>query len=415
MIRSLLSSTQRGQALTELALLLPILCGFMAVTLQGGLVISDQVNLQHAAYEGAQWAIANRTTATVGSGGTIVSHIQDQLCGGNGHSYPYASAFFRYCRSGNLGISVTAVDQPTSLNHQGPGVLSRLGVVQDAEAASCKSWGLSVPTSITVQQGSSADISVSMTAPSGSGSAPVVTLTAMGLPPNLSNGTPQFNPPTLVSGVTSKLNIAPSSRTLSSGSPYTVHISGTDQCGGQPGNANSSGAGYDVQVTVTDGPGPHTLSLPLDLHIDGLFPICLPLGSPQTITVNGANFVAGASFLLGAGSNQVSGTVNVTSSTQMTVTIPAINTSGVLDGTVVNPDGSSYTVANAVTVASTCPSYGAGSNPANLSGSSTPCAAGGAGEGGIQYKITITWHEPLLLPWLTNSLLLTASQTAFCQ
>ncbi|MEA2645162.1 MAG: TadE-like protein [Chloroflexota bacterium] len=69
---------RRGQALTEFALLAPVLLGFLALTLQGGIVISDQVNLEHYAYEGAQWAVANRTAAT---SGTISGHIQDQLCG----------------------------------------------------------------------------------------------------------------------------------------------------------------------------------------------------------------------------------------------------------------------------------------------------------------------------------------------
>src|SRR5438445_666216 len=41
----------RAQATLELALILPFIVGLLAISLQGGLVISDQVNLEHSAYD----------------------------------------------------------------------------------------------------------------------------------------------------------------------------------------------------------------------------------------------------------------------------------------------------------------------------------------------------------------------------
>lgn len=411
MMRRLRGGMQQGQSLTEMALLVPVLAGFFALTLQGGLVISDQVNLQHYAYEGAQWAVANRTTATAGAGGTIAQHIQAQMCGtsaGSPNPINTSSAVSRYCRDNTLSISVSTANTTAA---RGPGF--QLGPWPvDAEAAACQQWDLGASPSssqsspISVAQGSSVDITASMTGVTGSGSSPVATLSLAGvptMPTYLSNGTPQFNPPTIGSGGSSKINIAPSINTTLG--TYHLQVDGIDQCGGTPVSG-----GHDVWVNVTDGGGPGTLSLPLNLHLDGVFPLCIPVGSPSSLTLHGVSFSAGASVVIGAGSSALTGTVTSNTSTQLGVTIPSPPTAGIFDATVTNGDGTSYTLANAVTVAASCPSPSAGTT----SSANTACAAGAAGVA-TEYTVTITWTEKLIIPWISSNLGMTASQRAFCQ
>jgi hypothetical protein len=397
---------QRGQALSELALLTPIILGLFGLTLQGGLLISDQVNLQHYAYEGAQWAVANRTTATAAA---IRNHIQAQMCGtdgsGNPKSIGASDALTRFCHSGSLTIAAPTVSSATALDRGG---MFRLAPVDDALAASgCKDWDLSVPSSVTVRQGQSADISVSLTTPTGSGSAPVVTLGASHLPQFLSNGAPQFNPPTISGAASSTLTISPSGNT--DVKHYTVHISGIDQCGGTSNTGTSLGPGKDVDVNVTDGGGVGTVTIPINLHVDGVFPVCIPVSTPATINVVGVNLAAGATVTIGAGATAVSATATSSSSTQIAVTIPSPPPVGVYDVTVTNPDGNSTTIANVLTVASSCPSPLSGQ-----SGSTTTCFIGG-GSGAKEYLISITWNEQLVIPWISSNLGLTATQRAFCQ
>ncbi|MDP9325420.1 MAG: pilus assembly protein, partial [Candidatus Dormibacteraeota bacterium] len=294
---------QQGQSLTEMALLVPILLGFFALTIQGGLVISDQVNLQHYAYEGAQWAVANRTTATTT---TITSHIRDHMCG-NSNPLNSSSALTRYCRDNTLAITVSTANATAS---RGGGPPFSLIPIDAMAASSCKAWdlttnpsGTSVNSPVSVAQGSSTNITVTMAA-TGSGTSPVVTLTMTGnVPQYLSNGTPQFNPPTVSDGGSATINIAPSINTTKN-TTYELKFGGLDQCGGTPSTGTHS-----VWVRVTDGGGPGTLSLPLDLHLDGVFPLCIPIASPTSLTLHGAGFSAGATVTIGAGASALGTTV----------------------------------------------------------------------------------------------------------
>lgn len=391
MIKRIRGSMQRGQALTELALLLPVLAGFFALTLQGGVVLSDQVNLEHYAYEGGQWGVANRTTATTTD---IENHIKTQMCG-SGKSIGASDALTRFCRAGSLSITVTT----GTISAEAP-LLNRLGVVRDALATTCQSWTLGA-ADITVAQGASANISASISA-SGSGTAPVVTLSAGGLPSSLSNGTPVWNPPATTG--TSVLNIAPSIHTDVK-NYYTVTVRGVDQCG----VTNEK----EVHVNVTSGGGPGTVTIAVPVHIDGLLTVCIPIGSGSTFTIKGAGFVSGATVTIGNGASAVTGTTSVSGSTSMAVTVPAPSAAGVYDVTVTNPDGTSTTLFNAITVATTCTV--ANPDPNGVSGSSTTCAANGGSSSPLAYRVVITWNEQLLVPWLVSSFGMNATQRAFCQ
>ena len=68
----------------ELALLMPFIVGLIVLTLQGGILTSDQVHLEHFAYEGALWAAANPSTASADPGGapgtgSIAQHHQPDV------------------------------------------------------------------------------------------------------------------------------------------------------------------------------------------------------------------------------------------------------------------------------------------------------------------------------------------------
>lgn len=409
------SRAQGGQAMIELAFTLPIIVGLFAVGLQGGLVLDDQVNLQHYAYEGAQWAVANRATATHDD---IVNHIQAQICGttsGTPNPVPTSTAPARYCREGGLTIVVNKVDHITGMTHRGRDSLFGPLVV-DAEAATCQAWDLKV-TPVTsagspataAQNTGSATFTVSLVGPSGSGlptgagSTPLITLGVDNLPPGLNQGTPYFNPPTItVSGgasTSSTLTIYPGNHT--NAQTYTLTIKGADQCG--------ITVGKYAYVTVT-GPGtPAIVPMPT-FNINGLLPLCIPTGG-GTITINGQNF-AGATVTVGG----VSATVTASSGTQLTITVPPLPAG--VQSVVISQGGQTFTAANAVTVGS-CAGGGGGGGGAPY-GIAIPCTyAGGPGNtsGETEYTIQIKWTETLIIPWVTNNnnIDLSASQKAFCQ
>jgi len=94
-----------------------------------------------------------------------------------------------------------------------------------------------------------------MTTPTGSGSTPVANLSMTGeIPPSMSNGTPQFNPPTITTGGSSAITIAPSINTPVQ--TYKLQFDGIDQCAGTPATGPRS-----VWVAVTSGGGPGTVTL----------------------------------------------------------------------------------------------------------------------------------------------------------
>jgi hypothetical protein len=410
MMRRIRATTQKGQALSEMAMLLPVVVGLFALTLQGGLVIDDQVNIQHAAYEGAQWAVGNRTTA---SASAVQNHIYEQLCGldssGTLKATGSSDALTRYCRDTSLTVTVST----TAATAQKPAARDPLfgPFVVNAMATTCQQWDLNVTTSpsgtpINLSTGQSATITVAMVGPNGapnptgSGSAPVVAVSAGPLPSGLSNGTPFMNPPTISTGNTSRITITPGNHT--SPGTYDVMIGGSDQCGNDP---TSSTPQKDVKIVISGGSGPATPGF-ANIGLHGLLPLCVPIGGALTINgqgLSGATITVGGqpAQIISTGDNQIVVTVP-------TIVLPSGQSSTKVSITATTANGSS-SLANAVTVG-TCASTP--SPPA--ADAATPCFLGGGG-GATEYTIQIQWSETLVIPWLTNSLQLTANQRAFCQ
>jgi hypothetical protein len=403
-IRRIRLCLELGQATVELAIIGPVLVGLFALTLQGGLVISDQVNLQHFAYEGAQWAVNNRTTATVT---TVTNHIQDQICG-NGKAIGASDGLTRLCSDGGLSINVS-VGAATASTNQGAGWGSALGMVDNAEAAAptCPrdAWDLVV----TPASGSGAagiTLTAKLTGPAGTGVPgstypPVVDLSTLGMPLATSSGTPLWNPPTVSgSGLTSTMYIQTTSHTPAG--TYNLKVSGTDQCGGQPANGPKT-----VSIGTSSGAAPVD-SVP---HIDGVAPSCLQIGVPSTLTINGQNFVSGATVKFDL--SGVSYPTTFISSRQVTVAVTA-TTSDTDNVVLTNPDGTQAKLFSAVLNAVSCPG-GTG----NISGSSTACSAGAAAGyavgNGVEYTVKISWNEHLIIPWITDTVGLSATEHSFCQ
>src|SRR5438445_3289754 len=183
----------RAQATLELALILPFIVGLLAISLQGGLVISDQVNLEHSAYDASLWLTSNLSTATVGNttgcgtvapAGTIVRHICDQLCGPGGKAGVPTPSYTRYCDS-SLRVTTTTTTPQALWTPPPP-----LSPIRDVMAAgpspspspACQNWALKLaPASATVTAGDptlgTATYTVAFKGtPSGKGATPVVTL-----------------------------------------------------------------------------------------------------------------------------------------------------------------------------------------------------------------------------------------------
>lgn len=79
---------QRGQATVEFALVLPLLCLFLLMVVQVGLVAKDQVLVHHAAREAARAAAVDPTvsaarSAATRAGGLEAGRMTVSLSGGN--------------------------------------------------------------------------------------------------------------------------------------------------------------------------------------------------------------------------------------------------------------------------------------------------------------------------------------------
>ena len=392
MIRRIRHRLQSGQATLEMAFVGPILVGLFALTLQGGLVISDQVNIQQYAYDGAQWATSNRATATLtGSGSTsITQHVQDQICGA-GKSIGASDAITRICRTGGLNITVAA-DNATAMRSGPRDWLAASGLVENAEAAAatCPVGGVN-PWSLAVSQ-SAGVVTATMTGPNGSGSpsgaaaTPVVTLVALGLP-HSTNGTPLWNPP-----------VIGTSSTLSIGGSFNLKVTAVDQCGGQEAQGPrpiSSGTGAGSLGTGAATP-----------HVDGVTPACVHTATQ--LTINGQGFVAGATVMFDLGGTA---TIISTTATQIVVSVPAPGSADTDNLVVTNPSGAKAKLYNAVlnSPVAACPAIIATNN--SLAGTTNPCPAGGAAH---EYTVTISWTETLIIPWITSGILLSSTEHSFC-
>jgi hypothetical protein len=183
---------------------------------------------------------------------------------------------------------------------------------------------------------------------------------------------------------------------------YNLKVSGTDQCGGQPANGPKT-----VSIGTSSGAAPVD-SVP---HIDGVTPSCLQIGVPSTLTINGQNFASGATVKFDL--SGVSYPTTFISSRQVTVAVTA--TTADTDNVVLtNPDGTQAKLFSAVLNAVSCPG-GTG----NISGSSTACSAGAAAGyavgNGVEYTVKISWNEHLIIPWITDTVGLSATEHSFCQ
>ena len=306
---------RRGQSTVELALMLPLISLLIAGTLQVGVLISDQIALNQAAYEGGLWAVANPLTATADSGstaGTISQHIMDQLCGSA--AAPPSSDGTRYCThtAGVPDMRVTALSRTSSLA-QGP----TLPFVTDAYAANCKKWKLTIsPLSATITAGASQAITATLSLTGQNGNDPTVTLYAGGYPTKLVNGNPTFNPPSITAsspGNVATLTIA--TRTDTPPGTYTISISGQDNCGGSP-SAGSGSTTLTVNAPVAPSPTPTPVPAGTPT-VTAVSPSSVCAGVLSSITVSGTNFVSGDTVSAGA---TTATTVAVASASQLTAT-----------------------------------------------------------------------------------------------
>jgi hypothetical protein len=392
---------KRGQSTIELALLLPVMVLLIAGTLQVGVLISDQLALNQAAYEGGLWAVANPGTATVDGGtpGSISRHILAQLCGSR--SGPPSTDGTRFCShtQGVPDITVSTTSRTSSL-----ALAPALPFVTDAYADACNPWRLGIsPASATITAGSTQVITVTLTVTGGGQNDPTVTLFAGGYPANLANGNPTFNPPsiTISPANVSRLNVA--TRVDTPPGTYRITISGQDDCGGSP-NAGSGVVSLTVNAPAAASPSPSPSPSPAAaLAVSAVSPNSICSGTATSIAVTGSGFVSGATVTAGA---NAATSVTVTSPSQLTAAFPAL-TAGTYNITVALPSGASASLVNALTVAAACPTP---SPPA----SSGTCAAG---SGRYQTVITITFSEPLIagLTSATPYVPVTARQVVYCQ
>jgi hypothetical protein len=367
-----------------MALLIPFAVGLFALTLQGGLLISDQINLQHYAQAGALYAEHNLGGVTITGGatgaGTLGDHVRDDICGGAGT---------RYCLNGSLAVSVSAAAQPTSML-AGPRLSGVAGI-----GTGCQRWSLAATAPAPVAQGSTAAIAVSLSV-GGGGTTPVVGLSVSGVPAGVS-GVPLFTPPSLTGAGGTTLAITPTTQTPPG--TYTLEVGGLDQCG----------------------IGPSTGPASVDLTVTGVAPVAACSGGPTVFTPAPNAIAAGAGTTLSIPGSGFSGTptvtftdlgvppytatVNSASASLLSVTVPAMN-AGVYALTVTNPTaGSCPAVLGSALVVG-------GTNAAPPApGAGTPCA----GASPQRLTITVSWNEDLVIPWLTPTIGLNATEVAFCR
>ncbi|GAC1329275.1 MAG: hypothetical protein NVSMB17_05480 [Candidatus Dormibacteria bacterium] len=392
---------RRGQATVEFALIAPLVALLIGGSLQVGVLVSDQMNLTQAAYEGALWAQANPATATAGASGTIAQHVYAQLCGGA--TAAPSSGGTRFCQhvagSPDLSVDVTNPLTPTADRGFGWPVTDALADDNGNCDGPLRGWVLQVsPASATISPGVTKTFTVTLV-PSGSGGAPTVRLNVSGYPGNLANGNPSFTPPTITpSAPTATLAIA--TRTDTTPGQYTLVISGQDQCAAGPLT------GAVVANLVVSGVPPLPIAVPVTPTIGSVNPNNLCGDTPQTLTITGSNFSNGTVVTVGT-TGAIS--VNVTGSTQILATFPPLAT-GTFNVTVTLVGGGSATLQNAITKVANCT---ASSPPV----AATNACAGSAGS--HQTVIKITWYEPLAINLVgaagAGSFKLTALQVGFCQ
>jgi hypothetical protein len=371
-----------------MALLIPFAAGLFGLSLQGGLLISDQVNLQHYALAGALWTEHNLATATTdgGTAGTITGHVISDICGGAGA---------RYCGNGSLTVTATAAPLATSLLPRRP----RLGGVAGVFTG-CALWHLDVSLAPAgVAQGGTATATVTLHV-DGAGATPGVALSASGYPPG-SAGPPLFTPPSLgADGATATLPVVTTAATAPG--TYSLRVGGADQCGIGPAPGL---AGADLTVTGSAPAAPCAAAPTVFTPA----PNAVTAGSQTSVTIPGAGFSTGTPPSVAFGATPAAG-VTVASASAIVATLPAGGLpAGIYDLTVTNnPSGCAATLLNGLTVAA-APTNAAPPPPP----SAYPCAQGAGPPQKV--VITITWNEDLIIPWLTPTFPMKATQVAYCQ
>jgi hypothetical protein len=397
---------QKGQATVELGLLVPLILALAGVTLQGGILFSDQINLEQYAIDGAQWADLNNISV---SDANITSYVLGRMCGGDGNTYPtpisVSAASTKYCQSGNLSVTATPVTTPTSMLPQQTSPI--IGPTSQVLAAKCLPWDISIsPSSISNVQGNlvSYTITLSIGAGRNGDKTPSVSLSGSGYPAGTSPGFPQFNPAILNSnGGTSVLTFSTTNTSVPG--TYTVLVGGTDTvCGSGPTTGNKS-----VTLVVTSNGSvisPPPCVLPT---ISQVTPSLVTTGT--TINIIGTHFTSEATVTMAGIESPL---VTYVSSNQITAQVSLLS-QGVHNLTVTVSEGCSVTSSNSI---KWCPGggcLGGTPSPSPSTVSAQNQCAPQATPSQYQTLITITWHESLLVPWVISSFQLQAQQYTYCQ
>lgn len=424
---------KRAQSTVELALILPFLLGLLVITLQGGVIISDQVALEHFAYVGAQYAVSQNQQATTSA---ITSYILQQMCGAGATTAPLtssttppaSSATTKYCKPEPSGVPgpfmPPTATTPKLIAVSGAAVSLQprphpdFGLWTDALAASsctAQNWSLRLQISNSTVYRSGAGtpndttITVSFKSVSGSQQAPNVKLSATGYPPGSTGtggGTPIPADPVISpsgSQYPQQTTIYINGANATPGS-WKITVGGTDQCGIGP-----SGGAANIFVNVSSLGVTATVTPAAAPTISGVDPPSICAGQQTVINIVGTNFVAGDTVSFGANLPAVN--VTYVSAADLQVTTPALAT-GLYSPTVTDPvTGLQGSLLNPITATVACltpppppPQPQCGQNTG---------AAVGASEEAI---ITITWNEPLVVPWFGGTYItLQAQQVVLCQ
>ncbi len=354
------------------------------------------MKLDHYAYEGAQWAIANPSSATADPAlhpgtGTIARHIYELMCGGTG-STPPSSGGSRFCGAQPTGVPklTVKVDSPLTPTSLAPGV-APTGEVMGTSV--CKLYTLSAsPVSVVINQSTSptsATFTITDTSAGGAGPNPTVTLTASGYPGWI-QVQPIFFPSKITAGQSATVTVQAGSSTPAG--TYTLSFDGHDDC---TGLSAATGAAL-ATLTVLASPGnPSPTATPAaTVGITGILPglICLNVSSP--LTINGFGFQSGATVTTGPLSAL---SVTVVSSTQITINTAAL-LAGVYNLVVTNPGGATGTLNSGLTVSTSC---GGGGGGGGGGATPTPTTSGCCFNGSVGTPGTTTLTD-LTSSWTTN-------------
>ena len=357
---------RRGQSAVELALIAPVLVGFFSLALQGGLIVSDQVSIEHYATEAAQWAVSHPDAATPdgGSAGTITQHIYQQMC--DGSSLPPSASGARFCNGPPASAATVTVSERVTPVSEGS-----LGPMRMLAASSCatKRWSLAVsPTTATADLSGTGTAHFAVTlSTSGPGTNPQVSLHTAQKPAAFL--TPYFSPADVsVTSTTSALDI-PAQQSSPNG-PGKVKLYGRDECG--------LVRSFTVTVIVANSTATALTACPSAAPaIAGVDLTVISNAAATVVTITGVNFQNGATVAI---NNTAATLVTVVSSTQIVATIPAGLPTGVYNLTVTNPNSCVASAYSAVSVVTN-------SNSGNFGGvcTGTGCPGSGGNNGGTGF------------------------------